>query len=277
MQLNNRVALITGAGRGIGRAISLAYAKEGARLALAARTVAELEETAKQAEVLGATTCVIPTDVSVQSQVDEMVRRTLDRFSAIDILVNNAAVIGPVGALQDNDPSYWIHTIQVNLVGIYLCCRAVLPVMLRQDRGKIINLSGAGGASASKHISAYSSTKAAIVRLTESLSLELAGTNVQVNAMGPSGGIQTRMLEELANSMKESGYAEGSEHYQRLAGVSGPSTERVAELAVFLASDASGELSGRLIHAVDDFHNLPTRVPDIMASEAYTLRRVVPD
>ena len=129
MRLADKVAIITGAGRGIGRVIALAYAKEGARLALVARTLSELEETAGQAESLGAATCVIPTDISDQVQVDEMVRQTLDRYSTIDILVNNAAIVGPVGPLWENDVSSWMQTIQVNLIGTFLCCRAVLPAM----------------------------------------------------------------------------------------------------------------------------------------------------
>ena len=145
MRLEGRVALITGAGRGIGRAIALAYAKEGAKLGLAARTVSEVEETARQAEALGAPACVIRADVTDQSQVEEMVGRTLDRFSTIDVLVNNAGIAGPVGPLQDNDVSHWVQTIQLNVIGVFLCCKAVLPVMLAKDRGKIINMSGVGG------------------------------------------------------------------------------------------------------------------------------------
>ena len=107
MQLANRVALITGAGRGIGSAIALAYAQAGARLALAARTRSELEETAQQAQALGVEALVLPTDISDQTQVDEMVRRTVDHYATVDILVNNAGVHGPLGPLQDNDVSYW--------------------------------------------------------------------------------------------------------------------------------------------------------------------------
>ena len=274
MRLENRVALVTGAGRGIGRAIALAYAQEGARLVLTARTASELEETSRLCQDLGASTHVVLGDVTVQEDVQQMVSQTVDRFSAIDILVNNAGIGGPVGAAQDNDIGEWIRTIQVNVVGLYLCCRAVLPVMLRQGRGKIVNLAGAGAASALANLSAYCASKAAVIRLTETLSLELEGTNVQVNALGP-GSINTRMWEELRDGAKDVGDTGLYELGQRVTSGGGASIERAAELAVFLASDASGEMTGRLISAVtDDFHNLPPRIPEIMASDAFTVRRV---
>ncbi len=273
MRLENRVALITGGGRGIGRAIALAYAKEGANLALAARTLSELEEAAREAEDLGASTCVIRADVTDQAQVDDMVKQTLARFSTIDILVNNAGIVGPVGALQDVDVSYWTRTIQINLIGVYHCCLAVLPVMLSNNRGKIINMSGVGG----RNLSAYGASKAAIVDLTETLSKELAGKNIQVNAISP-GSIHTRMWEETRDAAKAVGDTELFESGQRVTSGGGASIERAAELAVFLASEASGNLSGRLIKAVtDDFSSLPPRIPDIMASDTYTVRRVEPE
>ena len=270
MRLQNKVALITGAGRGIGRAIVLAYAKEGARLALAARTLPELEETARQAQALGAETCVIPTDVTSQAQVEEMVRRSLGRYSTIDILVNNSGVAGPVGPLQDNDVAHWVRTIQVNLIGAFLCCRAVLPVMLANNRGKIVNMSGVGG----RNVSAYGASKTALENLTEVLSQELDGRDIQVNAMAP-GSIHTRMWEETRDGAEAVGDTELFELGRRVTSGGGASIERAAELAVFLASDESGALSGRLIRAItDDFHNLPPRIPQVMASDTFTLRRV---
>jgi 3-oxoacyl-[acyl-carrier protein] reductase len=203
-----------------------------------------------------------------------MVRQTVERFATIDILVNNAGIAGPVGPLQDNDVAAWIRTIQVNLIGTYLCCQAVLPIMRQHNRGKIINLSGAGATTAWRHLSAYGASKVAVVRLTETLALELEGSNIQVNALGP-GSIHTQMWEELRDGAQTAGDAQLYALGQRVTSGGGAAFEPAAALAVFLASDASGSLSGRLISAVtDDFSSLPAQISRIMSSDALTLRRV---
>ena len=276
MRLNDKVALITGGGRGIGRAIALAYASEGAKLALAARSLDELQQTAGAAQSLGAETCVLGVDVTDRQAVDRMAKQAAESFGRIDILVNNAGIVGPIGALEDNDVEAWLRTIQVNLVGSYLCSRAVIPFMAAGGGGRIINMSGSGSTSAPYHLSAYGSSKAAVIRLTEILSLELADRNIQVNALGP-GSIHTNMWEEITDQARAVGDTDLYEFGRQVTGGGGAPIERAAELAVWLASDAANGLSGRLIHAVmDDFPSLTPQIPDIMASDRYTLRRDEP-
>ena len=271
-ELEGKTALITGAGRGIGQAIALAYAREGARLSLGARSVAELEETASECRKLDAEVLITPTDVTDVSQVEGLIAATVERYSTIDILVNNAGIAGPVGVLQDNDLDAWINTVQINLIGVYLCCRAVVPVMKRQSAGRIVNLSGAGAANAWANMSAYCSSKAAVVRLTEVLALELADTKITVNALGP-GSVHTRMWDEMTEDAAKAGADLIHEVGLRVTSGGGASIDRCADLAVWLVGSGADGLSGRIISAFnDDFESLTPRNPEIMASDLYTMR-----
>lgn len=274
MKLANQVAIITGAGRGIGQAIAQAYAREGAHLVLAARSQPELEQTAAEIAKTGAQAIAVPTDVTDPAQAERLASAALTRFGRIDLLVNNAGRSGPVGPLQDNDIAQWAETISVNLTGTFLVCRAVIPIMLRQGGGKIINLSGAGAANAWSNLSAYCASKAAVVRLTEVLAQELAPNNIAVNALGP-GSVHTAMWDQMTQDAARA----GADFIHRLGlqvtSGGGASIAECAELAVWLASQESANLTGRLISATaDDFRNLQPRIPEIMASDAATLRRI---
>ena len=274
MELDGRVAVITGAGRGIGRAIAMAYAREGAKLALAARSESELEEAVGAVSEHGAEAIAVPTDVTNQEDTERLASRVVERFGRIDVLVNNAGISGPVGPLQGNDIDDWVSTITVNVTGTFLVCRAVIPVMLEQSGGKIINLSGAGATNAWSNMSAYCSSKAAVVRLTEVLAQELDGKGITVNALGP-GSVHTSMWDRMTVQAEEAGADFIHQLGLRVTSGGGASIDECAELAVWLASGESGALTGRLISAAtDDFRGLPPRIGEIMAGEAYTLRRV---
>ena len=272
-RLDGKVALITGGGRGIGQAIARAYAAEGAKLALAARTDAELQETADAIRSEFASQVItILTDVTIREQVENAVAQTIETYGVIDTLVNNAGNTGQIGPLWTLDPDRWANTIHVHILGTYFGCRAAIPHMLERGSGRIVNMSGVGG----PNDTSYDAAKTAIINMTENLSVELAGAGITVNAISP-GSIHTRMWEEVRDMAYEAGdmemYAKGVE----VTSGGGASIERAAELAVMLGSDQCGNLSGRLIRAnLDTFEDIPARVDAIMASDAYLLRRVNP-
>ena len=272
-RLDGKVALITGGGRGIGQAIARAYAAEGAKLTLAARTDAELQETAGAIrEQYGADVITVLTDVTDRAQVENAVAQTLQRYGVIDVMVNNAGNTGQIGPLWTLDPDHWANTISVHILGTYHGCRAAIPPMLEQGGGRIVNMSGVGG----PNDTSYDAAKTAIVNMTENLSIELAGTGITVNAISP-GSIHTRMWEEVRDMALEAGDIELYEKGVVVTSGGGASIERAAELAVMLGSDQCGSLSGRLIRAaLDTFEDIPANVDAIMASDAYLLRRVNP-
>ena len=276
MKLKDRVAIVTGSGRGIGRAIALAMAEQGADVVVAARTLAELEGTAAEIESLGRRALIVQADVSREQEVKAMVHDALGEFGRIDILVNNAGIQGPIGPLAQVDAEEWLRCIRINLGGVFLCCQAVLPIMIDQGAGKIINLSGGGATSPRPFFSAYAASKTAIVRLTETLAEEVKQHNIQVNAIAP-GVVTTRMTEQVLAA----GSAAGEEtlaRTRRQKETGGVTPEAAAALAVFLASDESDGLTGRLISAVwDDWRSLASCPEAVMATDLYTLRRITRD
>src|SRR5579859_1919989 len=190
----DKVVCITGASRGIGRAIAEAFAARSARMLLLARSD-RLSESADlirdEARVLA-----LQCDVSERGQVNEAMATAIAKWGSVDVLINAAGVLGEAGVLWMTDPDTWIMPISVNLIGSYYTMRAALPHMISAHRGKVINFAGGGAAYGYPRFSAYAASKAAIVRLTETVAIETAPYNVQVNAVTP-GAIETDMLRAV--------------------------------------------------------------------------------
>lgn len=276
MKLEGKVAIITGAGRGIGKAIALAFAREGADVAVVSRTISEVTETAREVQTLGRRALPMKVDVSDREQVENMVSSVVREFKRVDILVNNAGVQPPIGPVTENDPDQWLKTVTVNLGGTFLCSRAVLPIMMKRRQGKIINLSGGGAASPRPYFTAYAASKAAVVRFTETLAEEVKEYNIQVNAIAP-GAVNTRMLEGVIAAGEMAG-AKALADAKRQMEKGGTPPEKPAALALFLASDESNGLTGRLISAVwDDWEGMIKQVERIISTDLYTLRRITPE
>ena len=273
--MKGRVAIVTGGGRGIGEAVALALAREGARVVVAARTGAELGQVVARIEQLGGAARAVPSDVSQPAQVERLTRAALDAYGQIDVLVNAAGVPGPIGPLWDTDVAAWKRAIDVNLLGTFLCCHAVVPHMITQRRGKVINLSGGGAASPLPRFSAYGASKAAVVRLTETLAEELREFNVQVNAIAP-GLVDTRLQDEVLAAGERAGVQFARVRRLRETGEGGVPGELPATLAVWLASDRSDGLTGKLIAApFDDWQTWgAARIAELASSAWLTLRRL---
>lgn len=183
--LAGKNALVTGAGKGIGRAVALALAQEGANVALLARTEQQLREVAQEIEGLGVRAVVVTADVADRLAVEAAVAQALQELGSLDILINNAG-IGTFAKLVDMDPAEWEKIIQVNLLGTYYVTRAVLPQMIQRESGDIINIASTAGQRGAATTSAYSASKFAILGLTESLMQEVRKQNIRVSALTPS-------------------------------------------------------------------------------------------
>jgi len=239
MKLEGKVAIVTGASRGIGKAIALAFAKEGARVVVAARTEHEggnlpgtIHKTAAEICALGRSALAIKTDVTKEESVEELVRKTLQEFGGIDILVNNAGINIP-GKVLDIPVKRWDLVIAVNLRGTFLCTKAVLPTMVQRRSGSIINLSSVVGTRMIIFDVAYGAAKAAIERFTLGLAEELKEYNIAVNALCPS----------LTDT-------EGFKQWMPGADTSGwQKPEMWGKYAVFLANQDASSLTGRVLSA----------------------------
>ena len=277
--LSGRAALITGANQGLGLAIARAYVEAGADVFLCARDAALLEQARRElatGAAAGQRVLARTADVSREADVRALGEAAIAAFPALQILVNNAGVYGPMGASEEVDWSEWARAIAINLNGSVLMCRAVLPHFKRRRYGKIIQLSGGGATNPLPRLSAYAASKAAVVRFAESLALEVQADGIDVNSVAP-GALNTRMMRELLDAGPASVGTAMYERMQRIAEGGGTPLETAASLAVFLASSESDGITGRLLSAVwDPWASLPAHRDELAASDVYTLRRIVP-
>jgi len=268
-------ALITGASRGLGRSIAREFWNHGASLALVARNRATLDELAAELRGRGAGNVeVIPADLSDLQAPAAIVDRLRRKWDHLDVLVNNAAVAGPIGPVWNNDWREWLETMQVNLLAPVALCRACVPWMPRG--GAIVNLSGGGATSGRANFSAYGTAKAALVRFTETLALEVAELGIRVNAISP-GILNTEMVDAVLRAGPQKAGADYAQVLE-VKRQGGESPEKAAALAFYLASPASDGITGRLISAVwDPWTALDAHAAELRDSDIYTLRRIVPE
>jgi NAD(P)-dependent dehydrogenase (short-subunit alcohol dehydrogenase family) len=276
-ELRGRAALVTGASQGLGKEIVAEYLRAGASVVACARDAAMLDTVERELAPLavdGAQLIVRPCDISKPDQVEQLVGSAIEALPQLDILVNSAGVYGPKGLIEDNEWSSWVQAIEINLFGMVLLCRSVLPHLKRRRYGKIVQLSGGGATAPMPRLSAYATSKAAVVRFCESLALEVADDNIDVNCIAP-GALNTRMLDEVLEAGPD---RVGKDFYERSLKQKqsgGVGFEKGAALAVFLGAKASDGISGRLLSAQwDPWAALPEHRAELAKSDIYTLRRI---
>jgi NAD(P)-dependent dehydrogenase (short-subunit alcohol dehydrogenase family) len=278
MKLTGRNAIITGANRGFGFEIAKKFVEEGASVIICGRdgdlvlhAVDDLKNLSSSKQII----LGLSLDVSQEANVKKLIDTAITHLKKIDILVNNAGVYGPKGLLEDVDSDEWVSAININLLSVFFMCKWILPHMKKNNAGKIINLSGGGATAPLPRISAYAASKAAVVRLTETLAEECKEYSIEINAVAP-GALNTRLLEEVLESGPD---AVGKAFYEKATkqkANGGTPLGLGAELCVYLASPASDGITGKLISAPwDPWRNLAMHREDLKNSDIYTLRRIV--
>jgi NAD(P)-dependent dehydrogenase (short-subunit alcohol dehydrogenase family) len=266
--LTGQVALVTGGGSGIGRAIAQALAQAGAVVVVVARTQEHLAETVALIQEAGGQAIAMTADVTDPSAIAAVVRAAEQQAGPVALLVNNAGVFMGIGPLWEVDLDAWWQNLEVNVRGILVCARAVLPGMVARRRGRIINLSSVSVNGGLPYMTGYAISKAAALRLTEKLAQELRDHNVQVFALDP-GLVYTPMADQLIQSAAGQRWLPMSQGMWE-AGAVPP--EQAGAAAVFLASAQGDQLSGRYLRVADDLLDLAARAEELHANDLRALR-----
>ncbi|MEI6279032.1 MAG: SDR family NAD(P)-dependent oxidoreductase [Verrucomicrobiae bacterium] len=279
MKLENLNAIITGGSLGLGRVIAEHFLREGANVLICARKEQELQVTREELAKKFPSRKIIasPCDVSDESQVSSLIADALREFGHIDALVLNAGIYGPMGATESVDLAEWRRAIAINLFGVLLPSRAAIPHFKANGRGKIVVISGGGATNPLPNISAYAASKAAVVRLMETLAEELRPFHIDVNAIAP-GALATRMVDEVLAAGPDRVGVAFFEKNRQLKKKGAAPLELGAELAVYLASSQSDGITGKLISAQwDPWRTLHEHLDELAKSDIYCLRRIVPE
>jgi NAD(P)-dependent dehydrogenase (short-subunit alcohol dehydrogenase family) len=269
IDLGGQVAVVTGGGRGIGRAMAQELAKAGAAVAVVARSEEQLDETVALIEGEGGRAIALPADVTDQQAVERAAAETERQLGPVDLLVNNAGGGGQVGPIWEVEPDEWWRCVEVNLRGPFLCARAVLPGMIARRRGRIIITSSLAATGPWPYMSAYAISKAAVTRLGENMAAEVEAYGISVFALHP-GPVRTESWASLLSDEAKR-YMPDMFIYASQEG-SGVSPEHAAELVLFLASGQADALSGCFISVDDDVAEMVQRAEEIQQDGLHTLR-----
>jgi NAD(P)-dependent dehydrogenase (short-subunit alcohol dehydrogenase family) len=250
MRLKDKVAIITGGSLGIGRAISLAFASEGAMVVVAARTLARLKEVADEINSKGGKAIAMAVDIANEIKIKEMVARTVEEYGRIDVLVNNAGISGPTSNIAEMELDKWNEVLSINLTGAMLCSREVLTNMIARKSGNIINISSVGGMSGFPMRSPYCVSKMGVIGLTETMAIEVGDYNIRVNCISP-GAVRG---ERILNAARAKGKALGIPYEKVLERLTKDYSlkrliepSEVATAAVFLASEDASAITGHTL------------------------------
>jgi NAD(P)-dependent dehydrogenase (short-subunit alcohol dehydrogenase family) len=269
--IRDKSVLITGAGRGVGKRLAMGFAQAGARVGLLSRSQAELDLAKLEIEQAGGNALRLRADVRDLEQVSAAVDRMRVVFGGLDVLISSAGVQGPIGPFLATKPKDWKDTIDVNLTGAVNACRAALPPMIEKRSGKIIFIVGGGSESTRPYFAAYAASKTALVRFAECVAVEVSDHNVQVNSISP-GNSYTHMTDEILTAGEDRAGAKEIEDAERVRITGGIAPEKQIQLALFLASERSNHITGKLLHVNDDWKRFEEAN---MKPELYTLRRVL--
>ncbi len=248
----------------------MGFAEAGARVGLLARSQAELDLAKLEIEQAGGNALRIRADVRDLEEMQAAVDRMRAVFGGIDVLIAAAGIQGPVGPFLSSKPKAWNETIETNLIGTVNACRAALPPMVEKRSGKIILIVGGGSGHSRPNFSAYAASKAAMARFAECLADEVIDHNVQVNSMSP-GGAYTHMTDEILHAGEERAGRREIDDAEQVRVTGGVAPEKQVQLALFLASEVSNHITGKLIHVNDDWRRFEQQN---MKAELFTLRRV---